>query len=469
MAGPLSYLGTGATRPPNFFEYTRIPTEDDVYNFSIGDIWLHVDDTVTPNNPRFFILTGIISDTATWTEIIDHFDGDYASTFLTDVGSASPINNFLNVIGSTNTRTTGADDTITVHLKDTLTIIGNIATTNGKFIANNGDLTVRGAMETTLGSITAPGNITSANGSISASTGLVTVSGGTTIDVGGIDATGTIIFNDLMNTYGGVVQSTSAGELTTSYWPENGYILISSSIGPPEWRRLTAGDQIAIAEGHNSIIITEVGTILGAVVFHTDIFDAITNGNEITFEGGSNITTVGLGSTVTVNLDGTLSIAGSCTTATGLTATTIGLTVSTGGGNITGDVDILTGNISTTNGGVIAGDGLNVVAGSLVITAGDLDVTAGDISVFGGVDAGNGLIATSGGLTVTGATILNDLTTEGVLQVDASQQLFADDGTGDGQVLISSAAGPPVWANITSSDGSFTINNGANSIDLVVT
>ncbi len=71
--------------------------------------------------------------------------------------------------------------------------------------------------------------------------------------------------------------------------------------------------------------------------------------------------------------------------------------------------------------------------------------------------------ATINNLTVTGTTDLN--LGRGVVQSDGAGILFADEGT-DGQLLISSSAGAPAWANITSGDGSVVITNGANSIDL---
>lgn len=55
----------------------------------------------------------------------------------------------------------------------------------------------------------------------------------------------------------------------------------------------------------------------------------------------------------------------------------------------------------------------------------------------------------------------------GVVQVNNSNTFFSDYGT-DGQILISDSAGLPAWANITSTDMSVTITNGANSIDLSV-
>lgn len=57
---------------------------------------------------------------------------------------------------------------------------------------------------------------------------------------------------------------------------------------------------------------------------------------------------------------------------------------------------------------------------------------------------------------------------QGVLQVQLGGLIFSSVGT-DGQILISDTGGAPAWANITSTDLSVTITNGANTIDLSVT
>lgn len=68
-------------------------------------------------------------------------------------------------------------------------------------------------------------------------------------------------------------------------------------------------------------------------------------------------------------------------------------------------------------------------------------------------------------LTVTTSLTL-DFATDGVLVVNGSGVVSASSGT-NGQLLISSSAGAPAWANITSSDSSLTITNGANTIDII--
>lgn len=111
--------------------------------------------------------------------------------------------------------------------------------------------------------------------------------------------------------------------------------------------------------------------------------------------------------------------------------------------------------------------------------AGIANALAGVINLFGGSNintsaAGNTVtvnlnndisvhnLAASGTVTFTG------FVTTGVLQADLFGNVTPSIGT-DGQVLIAATVGgEAVWNNITSLDGSITIINGANTIDLSI-
>ena len=75
-----------------------------------------------------------------------------------------------------------------------------------------------------------------------------------------------------------------------------------------------------------------------------------------------------------------------------------------------------------------------------------------------------GNITFSGDVTFNGNITFPPLG-EGVLQSDAAGLVTATEGT-DGQVIISSTAGAPSWANITSTGKTVAISNGSNSINL---
>lgn len=65
---------------------------------------------------------------------------------------------------------------------------------------------------------------------------------------------------------------------------------------------------------------------------------------------------------------------------------------------------------------------------------------------------------------MVGGLKMDTLNHTGVMQTDASGNVSSSNGT-NGQLLIGGGAAP-VWANLTSSGGSVTITNGANSINL---
>lgn len=104
----------------------------------------------------------------------------------------------------------------------------------------------------------------------------------------------------------GVVQTDASGNLFANNGT-NGQILIGGGTHPT-WANLTAGSNISIVNGANSITISATGAGGGgAVNFLTDVGGPATEtGGDITFAGGNNITTNGsVPNTVTLNLTGT--------------------------------------------------------------------------------------------------------------------------------------------------------------------
>jgi hypothetical protein len=102
---------------------------------------------------------------------------------------------------------------------------------------------------------------------------------------------------------------------------------------------------------------------------------------------------------------------------------------------------------------------LNVVGGSNINTSGTGNtVTVNLDSTLTGITN-----LTVNNLTVTTSADFSYLT-EGVLQSDGSGNITSSKGT-DGQVLIGSTAGAPVWANITAG-ANISITNASNSITI---
>ena len=83
------------------------------------------------------------------------------------------------------------------------------------------------------------------------------------------------------------------------------------------------------------------------------------------------------------------------------------------------------------------------------------------------VNPGNAVIGT-GDLTVTAGTITATALSSGVVQTSGAGTFGSSKGT-NGQILISSTAGVPAWANITSTGGSCVVSSGPNTINIEAT
>lgn len=259
---------------------------------------------------------------------------------------------------------------------------------------------------------------------------------------------------------------------------------------------------VALARGVATWVLVQPGSG-GVEIIETESGIAIPNAmDEFEVLGGVNMNTAGAGNTVTINLNNSLSIAGSLTIqslaagvvqtdATGLFFSSVGTDgqVLIGGGTEPNWANITSATLTITNGP----NSIDLSAPATGATdfqtgMGTASPVAGVIEFLGGSNidtAGAGNTVTvnldanpsiSGTLTVTNdanntgqLTIAGDINftsfADGVLQSNAMGQLFASQGT-DGQILIADTGGAPAWANITSADMSVTITNGPNSINL---
>jgi len=438
----LAYMGVESTTPPQFLYMHRAPTQNDYAEYVIGTLWLYV----TSIDTNLWMLTAKSNYVATWSEIATTSDatvydgqlligsndgtavwnnltagsnititngangitiaatggggGTGAEDFVTDAGTATISGNTINILGDSNITTSGAGSTVTLTMSASPNFVGGLST-NGDIIALSGDIT------------SAAGDVISAAGQVIAATGLATAGGG-------INATGGIVFNDLT---AGVVQSDASGNLTSSNGTD-GQVLIGGG-SSPVWSNITAGANVTVVNGANSVTISATGGGGGggAQTFHTDSGDAIIAGTEITVAGGLNINTSGSSSTVTVNLDNSPSVSGTLTAAGDITST----------------------------------------AGDIVADTGDIIATTGALGCTGTLVVGGGGANIVGGLEVTGTARLASYTA-GVMQTSATGYISSDNGT-DGQILIGGGTAP-AWADITSTGGTITVTPGANSINI---
>lgn len=241
--------------------------------------------------------------------------------------------------------------------------------------------------------------------------GVITqVDGGLNINT--VNPTGPVVTVNLDALTRGVVQADAAGIISSSEGTD-GQILISSSAGPPVWANITAGANITVTDGANSIIISASGGGGGGLTnIPTDSGTAVISGAfAIDVIGGTNMNTEATGaSEVSVHLDDDVTLVG------------------------------------------FLDAGTSVSAGTTITAGTDITSTAGNLAVL------------SGNASVSGTLTVSSLG-RGVVQTSAAGLFSSSEGT-DGQLLISSSAGATAWANLASAGGTVTITNGANTINL---
>jgi len=472
MKSGLAYLGVAAPFPPNFRYEDRAPTPNDYAGFVISEIWL------VKYTEDIYMLTDKRNKVSTWTLLtggsgsITQVDGGTNVTTVNATGPTVTVNLDDNIVLAGDLTLTAGDATIASLAEgvvqsdssgllfansgaDGQVMIGNTSGAPAWYTLTSSDGTVvftAGAATLDLRSTGGGGagltSIPTDSGTATASAlGTIDILGGTNLntvasgvssvsinldnDVGvsGYLQAGTTVTagTDLISTGAttvgttltvsslgeGVIQSSALGVFSSSVGTV-GQLLISSGSGAPAWANLNAGTNVTIDDTTTpgQITISSIGGTTGV----TQV------------DGGTNITTVDpTGPTVTVNLDDNVSLVGSLTAGTSITATT------------------------------------SIVAGSTISATGDIN------SVSGSLSAGTTLTAGSDLTVGSDATINGNLITPaigpGVAQISSLGQFSASEGT-DGQILIGSSLGAPIWANLTSTGGTIAITNGSNSINI---
>lgn len=380
----------------------------------------------------------------------------FAENYPTDSGTAQPMGGDLNIIGGGNLNTEGAGNTVTVNI------------TNG----TDGQVLIGG------GSDAQWGNITSLGGTITVTNGANTINLESTTDGTNTFTTDSGVATQALNNIdivGANVISTAGATDTVTISLDNGtngQLLIGGGANPV-WANLTStGATVVITNGANSINLEATGMGGGASTFNTDGAAATEAAGVIIMAGGDHITTSGAGNTVTFDLDngtnGQLLIGGGAAAAwANLTSTGATITISNGPNSI---------NLEATGGG-------DAGASEFITDSGTANQSLGEIQILGGSNiltsgAGNTVtVALDSDININSATINDDLVVldtvtfggpnfdNGVMQVNGGN-VFSDNGT-NGEILIGGGTNPQ-WANITSTDASVVITNGANTIDLSV-
>jgi hypothetical protein len=255
--------------------------------------------------------------------------------------------------------------------------------------------------------------------------------------------------------------SPTAPKPHTGIITSDGQLLIGASVAPfLRASTLTAGAGISITNGAGTITITNTGGGGGGglTTLNANSGAANQSGGVITVIGTTGITTVGGGSTLTIEPANDLA-ALEALSGTGFSARTGSetwalRTFQSGPG------------ISITNPAGIVGDptisASAIVATTYTADSGSAVPSANNINLLG-----SGSITTSGA-AATITTQLTGLTNHAVLVGAGTSTITKLTVGSNGQVLIGATGADPAFATITSTDSSITFTTGANTLDMVV-
>lgn len=286
----------------------------------------------------------------------------------------------------------------------------------------------------------------------------------------------------------GATDTVAAGNGVTTDFIDGaaGQIYIGDGITMALANITSTGGTLTITNGANTINIEDPG-IAGINEIDGDVGTAIPIGGIAQVLGGTNITTVANADKVDIDLGTSLVLAGTLTISAlgaGVSQTTAGGIVGSSNGSngevlIGGGTSPLWTNITSTGASLVITNGANSINIENPGTAGIGDIDGdtgnatpigGNVKVLGGTNittaaAGNTLtINLDNNVTLSGTLTLSPLTA-GVMQTDAAGLITSSVGT-NGQLLISSTAGVPAWANITSTGATIDITNGDNTINI---
>jgi len=210
--------------------------------------------------------------------------GGTVTSLDTDAGATTPAAGVITIAGGLNVNTSGAADVVTVNLDSSPSVSGSIT-------AGTGIISTTGDIVSSAGAVTANTSVTAGNG--------LTVTAGT-ITFGALSA--------------GVVQTSAAGVVSSSNGT-NGQLIIGGGTAPA-WATVSSSDaSITVTGGANTLDLKVAGGGGGGALdqLDGDTGTATPVGGAVTIAGGTNITTVGAASTLTVNLDNSITLSGTLT------------------------------------------------------------------------------------------------------------------------------------------------------------
>ena len=377
-ASPLAYVGVSPVSTPAFFEVSRAPTTRDYAGYFLGDVWLDrkTNDVWILVSLEKNIATG--AKEATWVEF---GSGDaILRSFITDSGKATSAAGGMNVFGFQGFNTLGSGDTITVQMDSTaldgqIWIGGGIAHALGYITSTGGTVAItNGPNSITITSV--PNGdlerLETDSGTATPVGGTIDIAGTTNITTSAVGAVVTVsLNNDISLTNGltisslsdGVMQTTGAGVVTSTKGTD-GQMLIGSTAGAPAWNNITSTGGTISVNNVASGIELEVGATGTLQTLGSDSGTCATITGTVNVLGGDNINTTGAGSTVTANLDNSITLAGGLT----LSASGSGVLQNSGAGVVSSS--------NGTNGQFLIG-ATGAAPAWADVTSSTLDITAG--------------------------------------------------------------------------------------------
>lgn len=399
--------------------------------------------------------------------------GSVAVSFDGDTGTATPALGVLNIVGGNNITTAASGSTVTINVSGTTQYALQVGDATGSLdslvIGSSGQIIQSAGAGSNPGWTTATYPATTAQGDILYSSSANTIAGLTK------DATATrYIANtgasnnpawDQVNlangvtgtlpvtnggtgaaslTDHGILVGSGTGAITALAVGTNGQLIIGSTGADPVFADLTSsGSTITITGGAGTLNIDTAGTI--AASFPTDSGTATPALGALTIAGGTNINTAGAGSTVTVNLDASISgmtavdfaAGGRIGTATTLGNTTLLQAYDTLGASYTTFATLTAGNPPTM----------------------DLDTAVTINSAYIYRAGGTDIPVTDGG---TGASSLTD---HGVLVGSGTAAVTVLAVGTTNTVLLGSTGADPTWGTVPNAaltNSSITLSDGNN-------
>lgn len=242
---PLAYMGVEPYTPPGLLIQTATPTVNDFQNINVGTFWLIIDPQ------ELWYLASVAGGSATWIQLYPSGGSGGASEFICDTGTANEAGGILNVFGDGRIATSGAGNTVSLHLSGA--VPSSFVADTGSADPSGGVLNILGGSNIhTLGS----GNTITINLDDD-----VVISGNFGA-AGNATIGGDVTFSSLTD---GVLQTDGSGVVSATNGT-NGQVLIGGGTAPV-WANITSlGNTVTITNGVNSINLESEGGSVGSTV-----------------------------------------------------------------------------------------------------------------------------------------------------------------------------------------------------------